>query len=163
MKKLLVVALIAVGGYWLYTRYAGDALSGPTAAYKEFLEAVRSTRFSDAADMVHGEQGVEDLRAFRRRDADLNRKYGGLTIRRLLVHEIDLEVTGDTAYLTAEEEVRFDPPGVSSGYGSANAWLLHEVELVNVDGVWKVAAFSFRLDRAEGPDGIDADEASMWF
>jgi hypothetical protein len=163
MKKLVILAVVVVAAGALYKRCTGDEPSPEAKTYEAFMKALRSTSIGEARALTTGDQAVDDIRAFTKREADRYRVRGSLTIHRALYTVADRTEDGGVLYLDILEELRVDPPGTTSAMGVANVWLRHEVEMAKVDGAWRVAAFGFEFEDAEGMDGVDVDDAPRWF
>jgi hypothetical protein len=162
MKKLIAVVLVLGVGIWWFKARGGDG-NTPAATYGQFMKALRSTEIGTAKQLASGDQAMDGIAAFEKREAGRFRVRGSMTIHRA-VYTVESESQEDgVLYLDILEELRTNPPGTTSGMGTANVWLRHEVEMQNIDGDWKVLAFRFEFEDAEGLDGVDVDNAHRWF
>jgi hypothetical protein len=154
LVKVVLLAAIGAGGWWGYQKY----LAPPTpafAAYTQFADALAREQYQKAADLSSGQaRGYIDQRTQMMAPSSMKVYGREFTMSKPSISSIAGEVAwikykrkeekkGESGAVTlqVEETVCRIPPGVTSALCKWPVEFLHEVEVTQADGVWKVSAF----------------------
>lgn len=153
--KLVLLAALGVGGWWGYQKYLAPP-SPAFAAYTQFAEAMAREQYQKAADISSGQaRSFVDERTQIMSPSTMQVYGKSFTMSKPSISSIAGEIAwikykrkeekkgGNGAVsLQVEETVCRIPPGVSSAICKWPVEFLHEVEVTQEDGVWKVSTFS---------------------
>jgi len=152
--KLILVAVLAGGGWWGYQTYLAPP-SPAVQAYTLFAEALAREEYQKAAEASTGQaRGFVEARTQMMALSSMNVYGKEFSLSKPTISSI----AGDIAWikhkrkeekksdagnviLQVEETVCRIPPGVSSAICKWPVTFLHDVEVAQADGIWKVTSF----------------------
>ena len=139
MKKLLLLALLAAGGWFGYGFFARMQQE---SCYKKLADAWAMGRTGEALRYAEGETVRQSLEKNPLRglvDARMIEAWRGVT------YTIESTSKGDggDVSIEARQRLAFDPPGITTGIGGG-MWLSfhHSARLRHTSSGWKVIAFT---------------------
>jgi len=152
--KLILVAVLAGGGWWGYQTYLAPP-SPAVQAYTLFAEALAREEYQKAAEASTGQaRGFVEARTQMMAPSSMKVYGKEFSLSKPTISSI----AGDIAWikhkrkeeknsdagnviLQVEETVCRIPPGVSSAICKWPVTFLHDVEVAQADGIWKVTSF----------------------
>jgi hypothetical protein len=154
LVKVVLLAAMGGGGWWIYTTYFAPP-SPAFAAYTQFADALAREQYQKAADVSSGQaRGYVDQLTQMMAPSSMKVYGKEFTLSKPSISSIAGEVAwikykrkgekkgeSGTVTLQVEETVCRIPPGVSSAICKWPVEFLHEVEVSQEDGAWKVSSF----------------------
>ena len=139
MKNLIILALIAVGGYYGYHNFIVRE-AGPLDTYKNFARHWMKRDSAPALEFVGDGPLREDYEDKSPREAGFLYRPDEVIVTSVQfeIEEENYSEDGNEFSLKANLLYLFDPPGVSSGVGAMIAEFAHEARLQKYDTGWKV-------------------------
>lgn len=152
--KIVLLAALGAGGWWGYQKYLAPP-SPAFAAYTQYADALAREQYQKAAEVSSGQaRGYIDQRTQMMAPTSMKVYGKDLTMSKPSISSIAGDVAwikykrkeekkgeGGTVTLQVEETVCRIPPGVSSALCKWPVDFLHEVEVSQADGGWKVISF----------------------
>lgn len=148
LKTLLLLILMGIVGYMAYD-YLTVQLSQDALAYKRYMAAIIDNNAQRVRQNVSGEQPMKGLEAHGYRLQYWNGEPRWVTYNFL---SRSLSPDGNTVRMRVRQNVRVDPPGITTYWGKEERRDIHTVVLVKERSVWKVSYFEDSATRA-----LDAD------
>lgn len=146
MKKLIILILLAVAGYFVYTKFVAPTFhlgSGPRSIFIKFADAWAEENNGLAMHYAEGDEVENKLKN------NIFTNVIGITLQTNHGTKYTIEsetIDGDNATVKAVQKVYFDPSGVESAMRAAMvATIHHEAELKKTSDGWKVTSFELEL------------------
>jgi hypothetical protein len=143
MNKLIVVAVLAGGGYAGYRAFFHK--SEPVLAYEHFTQALLRGRYDEARALAAGDAQARfaDLQ----KDVDTARHFNQLIGANYKVVSEKATDGGRKSTIQALQIVKWDPPGNTSAMGSMAVYHDQHAVVEQRDGAWKIVTFEDKVTR----------------
>jgi len=145
MKKLLVLAVLAYGGWYGYQQYIHWKGTPATMAFKDFATAVVKGD-TPAMEALIGDSSAKPI-AFE--NLQFSQQFiDHVFIIYYTIKSENIDETGGTAEIRVSQNLRFDPVGIHSGTGAKviestfHGWMIKDMA-----GAWKVKYFDTDLQK----------------
>ena len=159
--RLVVIAVLAAGGYYGYVTFAPKSASGASKVYQEFSEDLVKRRYDEAKQKSKGAALKQVDAVDKQRYAKEKMAYSdssppivvGMGFKVLSETKQD----ADTVNLKGHQMIRYDPISGAFGVGMVGAIskpggatggsvedLIHEATLVRDGATWKITTFTIK-------------------
>lgn len=151
LKKLILLLLLGVAGYWAYGYFTTN-FSQEMIAYKRYANALLDNEPSRARTVIQGDQPSQAFANYSRRQERMPGEIDFVYYE--VLSKVKVEETGTTT-LTVRQKVYYDPEGVDTfkfALWKKQIWQdVHTVQMRMNQSAWKVINFSdfFTIEAAQ--------------